>query len=129
MKKVLVVDDDVDVRKFVSKLIERAGYEAVEAKNGIEGVAKVREDKPDLIILDVLMPKQSGIRMYRELKTDEAFKDFPVIMLSAIAPKSFFRSQEVLAEFAGESVPEPEAYMEKPEEPEELIALMKKILG
>ena len=50
-------------------------------------------------------------------------------MLSAIAPKSFFRSQEVLAEFAGESVPEPEAYMEKPEEPDELIALMKKILG
>ena len=129
MKKVLVVDDDVDVRKFVSKLIERAGYEAIEAKNGMEGMGKVREDKPELIILDVLMPKQSGIRMYRELKTDEPLKDIPVIMLSAIAPKSFFRSQEVLAEFAGESVPEPEAYMEKPEEPEELIALMQKILG
>ncbi|HUT70204.1 MAG TPA: response regulator [Desulfatiglandales bacterium] len=129
MKKVLVVDDDVDVRKFVSKLVERAGYEAIEAKNGMEGMGKVREDKPDLIILDVLMPKQSGIRMYRELKTDEPLKDIPVIMLSAIAPKSFFRSQEVLAEFAGQSVPEPEAYMEKPEEPEELIALMKKILG
>ena len=129
MKKVLIVDDDVDVRKFVSKLVERAGYEAIEAKNGIEGMGKVREDKPDLVILDVLMPKQSGIRMYRELKTDEPLKDIPVIMLSAIAPKSFFRSQEVLAEFAGESVPEPEAYMEKPEEPDELIALMKKILG
>jgi len=129
MKKVLIVDDDVDVRKFVSKLIERAEYEAIEAQNGIEGMGKVREDKPDLIILDVLMPKQSGIRMYRELKTDEPLKDIPVIMLSAIAPKSFFRSQEVLAEFAGKSVPEPEAYMEKPEEPEELIALMKKILG
>ena len=129
MKKVLIVDDDVDVRKFVSKLVERAGYEPMEAKNGIEGMGKVREDKPDLIILDVLMPKQSGIRMYRELKTDEPFKDIPVIMLSAIAPKSFFRSQELLAEFAGKSVPEPEAYMEKPEEPDELIALMKKILG
>ncbi|UCH07006.1 MAG: response regulator [Deltaproteobacteria bacterium] len=129
MKKVLIVDDDVDVRNFVSKLIERAGYEAMEAKNGIEGMGKVREDKPDLIILDVLMPKQSGIRMYRELKTDEPLKDIPVIMLSAIAPKSFFRSQEVLAEFGGKSVPEPEAYMEKPEEPDELITLMQKILG
>jgi len=129
MKKVLIVDDDVDVRKFVSKLVERAGYEPMEAKNGIEGMDKVREDKPDLIILDVLMPKQSGIRMYRELKTNEPLKGIPVIMLSAIAPKSFFRSQEVLAEFAGESVPEPEAYMEKPEEPDELIALMQKILG
>ena len=129
MKKVLIVDDEVDVRKFVSKLVERAGYEVIEAKNGVEGMGRVREDKPDLIILDILMPKQSGIRMYRELKTDEPLKDIPVIVLSAIAPKSFFRSQEVLAEFAGQPVPEPEAYIEKPEEPEELIDLMKKILG
>ena len=129
MKKVLVVDDDEDVRKLVSKIVERAGYEAVVAKNGVEGMGRLREDKPDLIILDVLMPKQSGIRMYRELKTDEPFRDIPVIVLSAIAPKSFFRSQEVLAEFAGQSVPEPEAYIEKPEEPEELVELIKKILG
>jgi len=129
MKKVLLVDDEVDVRKFVSKLVERAGYEVIEAKNGVEGMGRVRGDKPDLIILDILMPKQSGIRMYRELKTDEPLKDIPVIVLSAIAPKSFFRSQEVLAEFAGQPVPEPEAYIEKPEEPEELIELMKKILG
>ena len=129
MKKVLLVDDEVDVRKFVSKLVERAGYEVIEAKNGVEGMGRVREDKPGLIILDVLMPKQSGIRMYRELKTDEPLRDIPVIVLSAIAPKSFFRSQEVLAEFAGQPVPEPEAYIEKPEEPEELIELMKKILG
>jgi two-component system phosphate regulon response regulator PhoB len=129
MKRVLLVDDDVDVTKFVSKLVERAGYQAVVAKDGVEGMGKVREDKPDLIILDVLMPKESGIRMYRELKTDELFKDIPVIMLSAIAPESFFRSQKVLDEFAGKTVPEPQAYIEKPEEPEELIALMNKILG
>jgi CheY-like chemotaxis protein len=129
MKKVLLVDDDNDVTTLVSKLVESAGHEAVVAKNGVEGMSKVREDKPDLIILDVLMPKQSGIRMYREVKTDETLKDIPVIMLSAIAPRSFFRSQEVLDEFAGQSVPEPEAYVEKPEEPKELVALIKKILG
>ena len=129
MKKVLVVDDDIDIRKVVSKLVEKSGYKVMEAKNGIEGMGKVREDKPDLIILDILMPKESGIRMYRELKTEEPLKDIPVIVLSAITKKSFFRSQKVLDEFAGQSVPEPEAYIEKPEEPEELIALMKKILG
>jgi len=121
MKKVLTVDDDVDIRKVVSKLVEKSGYEAIEAKNGVEGMGKVREDKPDLIILDMLMPKESGVRMYHELKTEESLKDIPVIVLSAI-PK-------ILDEFAGQSVPEPEAYIEKPEEPEELIALMKKILG
>ncbi len=129
MKKVLVVDDDVDVRKVVSKLVEKSGYKVIEAKNGIEGMSKVREDKPDLIILDMLMPKESGIRMYHELKTEEPLKDIPVIVLSAIPKKSFLRSQKVLDEFAGQSVPEPEAYIEKPEEPEELVALMKKILG
>jgi len=67
--------------------------------------------------------------MYRELKTEEPFKDIPVIMLSAIPKKSFLRSQKVLDEFGSQSIPEPEAYIEKPEEPEELIALMKKILG
>jgi len=129
MKKVLVVDDDVDIRKVVSKLVEKSGYEAIEAKNGVEGMGRVREDKPDLIILDMLMPKESGVRMYHELKTEESLKDIPVIVLSAIPKKSFLRSQKVLDEFAGQSVPEPEAYIEKPEEPEELIALMKKILG
>jgi two-component system phosphate regulon response regulator PhoB len=126
---VIVVDDDVDIRMVVSKLVEKSGYITIEAKNGVEGMGKVREDKPDLIILDILMPKESGIRMYRELKSEEALKDIPVIILSAIPKKSFFRSQKVLDEFAGQSVPEPEAYIEKPEEPEELIALMKKILG
>jgi twitching motility two-component system response regulator PilH len=129
MKKVLVVDDDVDIRKVVLKLVEKSGYEAIEAKNGVEGMGKVREHKPDLIILDMLMPKESGVRMYHELKTEESLKDIPVIVLSAIPKKSFLRSQKVLDEFAGQSVPEPEAYIEKPEEPEELIALMKKILG
>ncbi len=129
MKKVLTVDDDVDIRKVVSKLVEKSGYEAIEAKNGVEGMGKVREDKPDLIILDMLMPKESGVRMYHELKTEESLKDIPVIVLSAIPKKSFLKSQKVLDEFAGQSVPEPEAYIEKPEEPEELIALMKKILG
>jgi two-component system phosphate regulon response regulator PhoB len=129
MKKVLIVDDDDDVRKLVSKLVERAGYEAIVAKNGVEGMDKVRQDAPDLIILDVLMPKQSGIRMYRELKTEELFQNIPVIVLSAIAPKSFFRSQQVLDEFRGQSVPQPEAYIEKPEEPEELVELMRNLLG
>lgn len=129
MKKVLVVDDDDDVRKLVSKLVEKSGYQSIIAQNGVEGMSKLKEDKPDLVILDVLMPKQSGIRMYHELKTDELLKDVPVIMLSAIEEKSFFRSQKVLDEFAGQSVPEPVAYIEKPEDPEELMALMKKILG
>lgn len=128
-KKILVVDDDPDVRLFNSTVVEENGYTPIEATNGEEGLKKLKEEKPDLVILDVLMPRQSGIRLYRELKTDKAFKDINVIMLSGIAKKTFLRSQRALTEFGGEAVPEPEVYLEKPVEPEELAAAIKKFLG
>ena len=128
-KKVLVVDDDPDVRLFNSTVVEENGFTPIEATNGEEGLKKLKEEQPDLVILDVLMPRQSGIRLYRELKTDSAFKGINVIMLSGIAQKTFLRSQKALTEFGGEAVPEPEVYLEKPVEPEELAAAIKKFLG
>ncbi len=128
-KKVLVVDDDPDVRLFNTTVIEECGYSALEAENGEEGLAKVKKDRPDLVLLDVLMPRQSGIRLYRELKTDPRFKDIRVVLLSGIAKKTFLRSQKALTEFGGAAVPEPEYYLEKPVEPEELARTLKAVLG
>jgi twitching motility two-component system response regulator PilH len=128
-KKVLVVDDDPDVRLFNTTVIEECGYSALEAENGEEGLAKVKKDRPDLVLLDVLMPRQSGIRLYRELKTDPALKPIRVVLLSGIAKKTFLRSQKALTEFGGAAVPEPEYYLEKPVEPEELARTLKQILG
>jgi CheY-like chemotaxis protein len=128
-RKVLIIDDDVDVRTFVSSVVENSGYKPEVAKDGEEGINKVKKEKPALIVLDVLMPKESGIKMYRELKTDSQFKDIPVIVLSGIAKRTFLRSQKALAEFGGASVPEPEAYFEKPVEPGELGAMIKKLLS
>jgi len=128
-KKVLIVDDDPDVRLFNTTVVEENGYTPLEARNGEEGLEMIKQDKPDLVILDVLMPKQSGIRLYRELKTNKAFQDVRVIVLSGIAKKTFLRSQRALTEFGDASVPDPEVYLEKPVEPEELAAEVKKILG
>ena len=128
-KKVLIVDDDVDVRTFSSSVVEDSGYTPEIAKDGEEGMDKVKEEKPALIILDILMPKESGIKMYRALKTDSQFSDIPVIVLSGIAKRTFLRSQKALDEFGDQPVPEPEAYLEKPVEPEELGAMIKKFLA
>ncbi len=128
-KKVLNVEDDIDTRTFVSAVIERNGYTPILAKDGEEGMKKIAEEKPDLIILDILMPKQSGIKMYHELKLDPSLKDIPVIMLSAVSKRTFLRSQEALTEFGDETVPEPQAYLEKPVEPEDLAEILKKVLG
>ena len=78
-KNVLVVDDDPDVRLFNVTVVEENGFTPIEATNGEEGLKLLREVKPDLVILDVLMPRQSGIRLFRELKTDKSLKHIPEI--------------------------------------------------
>ena len=88
-KKVLVVDDDPDVRLFSVTVLEENGFFPLEATNGEEGLKSIKKEKPELVILDVLMPRQSGIRLYRELKTDKSLKDIPIIILSGIAKKTF----------------------------------------
>ncbi len=128
-KKVLIVDDDPDVRLFNTTVVEESGYTPIEAANGEEGLKLVKKDRPDLVILDVLMPKQSGIRLYRELKTDKSLIGIPVIMLSGVAKRTFLRSQKALTEFGDRPVPEPENYLEKPVEADELAREIKKLLG
>ena len=128
-KKVLVVDDDPDVRLFSVTVLEENGYVPLEAANGEEGFKMIKKNKPALVLLDILMPRQSGIRLYRELKTDKSFKDIPIIILSGIARKTFLRSQKALTEFGGKEVPEPKVYLEKPVEPEILAEEIKKILA
>jgi len=128
-KKVLVVDDDPDVRLFNTTVLEENGYLPLEAENGEEGLRMIKAEKPDLIILDVLMPRQSGIRLYRELKTNAGLKDLKVMILSGIAQKTFLRSQQALTEFGENPVPEPEFYIEKPVDADVLAATIKKAIG
>ena len=126
-KKVLIVDDEMDMRIFLSTLLETSGYKAIIAANGEEGMQKAREHKPAVIILDVLMPKSGGIQMYRQVKTDENLRTTPVIMISGIAKKTFLHSMNMLNRHRGETVPEPEGYIEKPPESDELLEILARI--
>jgi two-component system phosphate regulon response regulator PhoB len=128
-KRVLVVDDELDMRTFVATLLETSGFKPLVAEDGIQGLEMARRDKPSLIILDIMMPRESGITMYRSLKSDPALKDIPVIMLSALAKKTFLHSQSVLDAYKGEKIPEPAAYIEKPPEPDELLEAIQNSLG
>ena len=128
-KKALVVDDNPDVRLFSVAVLKKNGYTPLEAEDGESGLRMIKAEKPDLVILDVLMPRQSGVRLYRELKTAKSLKDIKVIVLGEIAKKAFLRSQKALTEFGDAEVPEPEIYLEKPVEPEELAEALKKVRG
>ena len=128
-KRVLVVDDEMDVRTFITTLLDSNGYKAVVAENGEQGWRKFQEKRPDLVTLDVMMPKESGIKMYRDIKTDSNFTSVPVLVISGLARKTFLHSQKVLDQFKNQSVPEPEGYIEKPPEPEELLAEVQRLIG
>lgn len=127
-KKVLVVDDELDMRTFIATLLESNGYKVVTADNGQAGLEKARQVKPDLITLDVMMPQESGVTMYREVKNDSELGGVPVLIISGLSKKTFLHSQKVLDKFKNQSVPEPDGYIEKPPEPEEVLAELDKIL-
>jgi len=120
-RKVLVVDDELDMRIFISTLLQTSGYRVVTATDGEEGLQLARRHMPNAIILDVLMPRNGGIQMYREVKTDQEMKHIPVIIVSAVAKKTFSHYQKVLNSYRDQEVPEPEGYIEKPPETEELL--------
>ena len=126
---VIAVDDEVEAREFVSTVLEEHGYNPILAENGEEAMKLIRKNKPDLVVMDILMPKQSGIKMYHELKNSESLKSVPVIIYSGIPRRTLLRAQATLSETEGENVPEPDAYLEKPVTPRRLAETVKRILG
>jgi CheY-like chemotaxis protein len=128
-RKILVVDDELDMRIYVSTVVETMGFDPIVAESGPEALEKARALRPALVILDVMMPKiEDGLRTYQQFREDEEFGRTPIIMLSAIARKTFFHSIRLLRPLSSKQLPEPEAYMEKPPDAAELNRLIKALL-
>ena len=83
-KYILVVDDDPDLVETVSMNLESKGYEVGKAYDGVEAEESIQEKRPDLIVLDVMMPRKNGYELCDQLKNDDAMKDIPILMLTAV---------------------------------------------
>lgn len=125
--KILVVDDDRDIRDSLQAILEGRQYTAITAANKSEGMEKVGAEKPDLIILDVMMETwQDGFEMARELKKDEQFKDVPILMLTGVKDKTGIDFKSA----AGDPTWCPvEGFLDKPVDAETLIAEVEKLLS
>ena len=120
-KKILLVDDDPDFVEAVRVIVESGGYEVRVAYDGQEGLEAVAAEKPDLIVLDVMMPVMNGHAACARLKGDPATKDIPIILLTAVAERvttSTYSHRDMLES-------EAEDYMPKPVEPADLLNLHK----
>ncbi len=122
-KNILIIDDEPDTLTYFSSLLQDEGFETTIAENGDEALKKVAEAKPDLITLDITMPETSGVRCYRTLRENEAYKDIPVIMVTGVSEKfqDFISSRK--------QVPPPDGYLSKPVDEKELIDLVRKLMA
>lgn len=125
MKKVLLVDDDVDFCEAAALLLESKAYEVILAHDGKKGLEKVRAEKPDLVILDVMMPEMNGYDVCVVLKADRELKKIPVVLLTAV-DQALFRT--AYTQHMG-LMTEAEDYIAKPVESEELVKRVEALLS
>ena len=121
-KKILIIDDDPDLVEAVTMILESKNYDVAAAYGGIEGLQKAKTEKPDLVVLDVMMPDKDGYAVCKELKADPSMKNIPVLLLTAVASK--ISTTRYTQQMGLET--EADDYIDKPVEPE---ALVKRIEG
>jgi DNA-binding response OmpR family regulator len=119
-KRILIVDDEEDILSVLKFRLEANNYEALTASDGQEGLNKARTEKPDLIILDLMLPKLDGYKVCRMLKFDESYKAIPVIMFTARVQQ---KDEELGKEMGAD------AYVTKPFEPEILLEKIRQLLN
>jgi len=125
-KKILVVDDDPDIRDVVTVILESRGYEIVTACDGIECLAALRAEKPDLMVIDLLMPKMDGFAVLKELQDGRwsKFRQTPILILSSVREEASRRRYELetALEFNVDD------YVEKPINPDVLLERVERLI-
>lgn len=124
--KILIIDDDPDIVESMTVVLESADYKVAVARSGEEGLRKVRQDKPDLVILDVMMETDDkGFDVAREIKWDQRLKEIPILMLTAIKEKT---GLDFGKEAGDEDWLPVDDYCDKPLNPDELISKVEALL-
>ncbi len=123
-RRILVVDDEQDVRDYLQTALEDAGFQVDTARDGLEAMEKVRAAPPDLISLDLVMPRHSGAKFYRELLKDKALHKIPVLVVTGHARDDLGR-----ADFDEMTMSGPGIYLEKPVRPAAYVGAVRKLLG
>jgi len=126
MAKILIVDDDPDMRLAISSVLKSRSYEVFEARDGEEALSKLKEEKPDLMVLDLLMPRMDGFAVVKELKNaQEGYSNIPILIISSIREEASHRRYELEV---GHKL-DVDEYIEKPIEPFILLERVQKLLS
>jgi CheY-like chemotaxis protein len=124
VKRILVVDDEPDVRTYLQTALEDAGFLVETAADGLEALENIRREPPDLISLDLVMPRHSGSRLYHELQKDKKLSKIPVLIVTGHA-----RDEMGKADFEEMTMSGPGVYLEKPVRPASYVSAVRRLLG
>ena len=124
-KKILIVDDDSDFVEAVNMILNSKKFEVVTACNGREGLKKVKTERPDLIVLDVMMPEKDGYAVCKELKSDPQWNHIPILLLTGVV--SHISTTRYTQEMGMET--EADDFLDKPVEPEVLVKRIEALLA
>ena len=127
-KRILVVDDEPDIRDFLSSCLEDAGFQVDTAVDGYDALEKIQKQIPDLMTLDLVMPRISGIKLMRKLRKSEDFKNIPVIIVTAHA-RDELGKDDIKELYAEEVKLAPKHILEKPITPSKLVSAIAEITG
>lgn len=128
MKKILIIDDEPDVAFYLKTLLEDHGYTTMSAHEAGEGLKLACMEQPDLLCLDIMMPKKSGIALYKEIKENESLKHIPVVIISGVESAHSFKGHKFRKLIPDQSIPEPVAFFEKPVNIPSFLNLVSSIL-
>lgn len=128
-KKILIIDDEPDVLTFVQAALEDNGYEVATAHNARKGLEAIKQERPALVCLDVLMPRESGISLFKKLRSDPELKGIPIVILSGLSLSRDLDHIDYLEQDDGTVLEEPDGYIEKPVDVARLLSVIKKVLG
>ena len=125
-EKILIVDDESDVATYLATALRANGYSPAVADNVDSGIGMAYKLQPDLICLDIMMPRKSGLTMYTRLKKDPALRDIPVLIISGVGQEGRFDFQSFIED---ESIPAPSHYMEKPINIDDYLKVVRRLIG
>jgi CheY-like chemotaxis protein len=126
--KILVIDDEIDIIKYLTTLLEDNNYDVISTFDPMKAFSLAKKEIPDLICLDIMMPKRSGLSLYEEFKKDNKLKDIPIIIVSAFGNVAYDYEDFDFKKFITDpDIKEPEAYFEKPIQIDEFISFLSSI--
>ncbi len=125
-RKVVIVDDEQDVVTYLTALLSDNDFEVRSATDGQEALRIIGTVKPDLICLDILMPGETGLSLYRKIRSMPDIKEIPVIIVSGM---NYSRDVAAESPLTGSDIPPPEAYVEKPIKPGPFMEIVESVLG